>query len=175
MQLYDKAQKPRSATLTKRTKALLAILTVVFIIAECAVTVSPLLLSCLQCPADAFDAGPSVSPIGLTTMLVLLNVCGGLIVNRYGRTISVAGTQTFVSAPRIMTPSRFSFLVMGILGLSAVIWLNSFESYYCISPNAVIRRSGVFNKSSSIDWNQSEHVLAECTINKKDDFKSGVL
>lgn len=124
----------------------------------------PVLLVGKFCPATTFASGPMAS--------IFLSICG-LVLSMFSYMYLATGLWPKAEAkPRFKYPildifvdnHRHLFLTSTIcgLGLGGFVWINTFESYYCLTPQDIFLHPSALSKARSLNWNDIEIVQAQC-------------
>ena len=66
------------------------------------------------------------------------------------------------SAIFVLPHAQVAIIVAMLCGVSALIWVNYLESYYCVTPDQILVKTGLLNSTKSKGWQDVRVVRAEC-------------
>jgi hypothetical protein len=154
-----------NAQLSEKAKFVGFIGSVVLLLFSTAYLMLPRLLQQRLCPPMTIWSESSGSLAVIAFGVVLIMIVAFIPVVRYGTRF--AANQP----PRVQQPDSAIFVfprwqvaitAAMLCGMSALIWVNNLESYYCVSLNRILIRTGLLSPEKLTSWQEVRIVRAEC-------------
>jgi hypothetical protein len=129
----------------------------------------PVLLVRRLCPPATVWSHSSGSPAIIVFGVLLIIVAAGILLVRYGAMFAASQSHQLLqprSAIFVLPHRQVAITVIVLCGASAFIWVNSLESFYCVTPERILISNGILKSRQLRNWDDVSAVRAECGIGR---------
>lgn len=165
----DTGMAGNDATVTRSRSPVPAIafaLAAPFVIA--AYMTSAIALEAFFCPPTAWKTGALGSVASLQAGVFLIVVCVAILVIRTSNRIAERKLSPTFALLRTIAKNDYYCVTAMLYSLLiiAALWINYWQSYYCVGPSGIVVRTGITAPPHATLWDDVKAVQARCAITK---------